>query len=279
MLDIGDLDAELIGGFLADLEAERGKSARTRNTRLSAIRSFFKYVSVNEPQWLHHCQRILYLPPKRYVKKVIDFLDAKEILALLDAPDTNTWHGCRDRIILLLTLQTGLRVSELINLTLNDLEFGPSPAVHCLGKGRKERTTPLRKDTVHALRLWLRQRNDPIVDTLFVSQRQQPLSLDAIERIVHRHVNEAALKCPSLSHKNITPHTLRHTCAMQLLQNGVDTTVIALWLWHESIETTQMYLHADMQLKENAIAKTTATDVPKGRYNPPDEILAFLEAL
>jgi site-specific recombinase XerD len=278
-LQVTDIDAELVGQFLADIESTRGNSARSRNARLSAIRSFFKYVAVNEPQLLHHCQRILAMPPKRHEKRAIDYLLRAEIEALIAAPDLSSWHGRRDRALLALALQTGLRVSELIGLSRGDIVLGAGAHVRCMGKGRKERATPIRKDSVKMLRDWLTERGGAETDPVFVSNRNQRLSRDAVEQIVRRHVQAASVRCPSLKKKRVTPHVLRHSAAMQLLQNGVDRTVIALWLGHESVETTQMYIHADIQVKEKAMARTRPIEAPPGRYQPGDKLLAFLEAL
>lgn len=278
-LRISDIDADLVGDFLTFVEAKRGNGARSRNTRLSAIHSFFKYVAGNEPQLLHHCQQVLAMPSKRYEKRTIDFLTRAEIEALIGAADPTTRSGRRDRMLLLLGLQTGLRVSELINLTCGDVVLGAGAHVRCMGKGRKERTTPLRKDCVEALGVWLAERGGATSEPLFMSNRADRLSRDAVERIVHKHVELAAQTCPTLRGKRVTPHVLRHSAAMQLLQNGVDRTVIALWLGHESIESTQMYVHADIELKEKAMARTQALAVLPGRYRPSDELLAFLEGL
>lgn len=278
-LQVVDIDADLIGLFLADIESTRGNSARSRNTRLSAVRSFFKYVAVNEPQLLHHCQRVLAMPAKRHEKRAIDYLTRAEIEALIQAPDLSTWHGRRDRALLALALQTGLRVSELISLSCGDIVLGTSAHVRCMCKGRKERATPIRKDSAKVLRDWLAERRGAATDPVFVSNRNHRLSRDAVEQIVRTHVIVAAGKCLSLKKKRVTPHVLRHSAAMQLLQNGVDRTVIALWLGHESVETTQMYIHADIQLKEKAMARTRPVKAPPGRYRPDDKLLAFLEAL
>ena len=278
-LQVVDIDADLVGQFLSEIERSRGNSARSRNTRLSAIRSFFKYVAVSEPQLLHHCQRILAMPSKRHEKRVIDYLSRAEIEALIDAPDLSTWYGRRDRALLALALQTGLRVSELISLSCGDIVFGTGAHVRCMGKGRKERATPMRKDSVRVLRDWLTERGGAGIDPVFISNRNERLSRDAVEQIVYKHVLMASRKCPSVKKKRITPHVLRHSAAMQLLQNGVDRTVIALWLGHESVETTQMYIHADIQLKEKAMARTRSVKLPPGRYRPDDKLLAFLEAL
>jgi len=278
-LNVIDVDAELIGQFLTEIESKRGNSARSRNTRLSAIRSFFKYVAGNEPQLLHHCQRVLAMPAKRHEKRAIDYLSRDEIEAVIAAPDLTTWHGRRDRALLVLALQTGLRVSELINLNCGDILLGAGAHVRCIGKGRKERATPIRKDSLRVLRDWLAERAAAEDDPVFTSNRDARLSRDAVEQIVRKHVRTAADQCPTLKKKRVTPHVLRHSAAMQLLQNGVDRTVIALWLGHESVETTQMYIHADIQLKEKAMAKTRPVKAPPGRYRPDDKLLAFLEAL
>jgi integrase/recombinase XerD len=278
-LQIADIDADLVGDFLTFVETRRGNGARSRNTRLSAIRSFFAYVAVNEPQLLHHCQKVLAMPSKRYEKRTIDYLTHAEIEALIRAAVPTSRSGRRDRMLLLLALQTGLRVSELINLTCGDVALGTGAHVRCIGKGRKERSTPLRKDCVEALRVWLRERSGADNEPLFVSNRGDRLSRDAVERIVRKYVERASVTCSTLKGKRVTPHVLRHSAAMQLLQNGVDRTVIALWLGHESAESTQMYVHADIQIKEQAMAKTQPIAISLGRYRPSDDLLAFLERL
>lgn len=278
-LQIADLDAELIGDFLCDSEGRRGNGARTRNARLAAIRSFFRYVAINEPQLLHHCQRILAMPAKRFEKRTIDYLTRPEIEAVIAAPDPSTWYGRRDRTLLLLALQTGLRVSELIDLNCADAVLGTGAHVRCMGKGRKERVTPLRTDCVTALRAWLAERGSVAPEPLFITNRGQRLSRDAVERLVRKHAASAAETCASLVGKHVSPHVLRHSAAMQLLLNGVDRTVIALWLGHESVETTQIYVHADIAMKEEAMARTVPVDVKPSRYRPDDQLLAFLEGL
>ncbi len=278
-LQVADINAELVGRFLSFLETGRGNRARSRNVRLAAIRSFFKYVAINEPQLLHHCQRIITIPSKRYEKRTIDYLNQDEIEALTAAPDTSTWIGRRDYNLLLLTVQTGLRVSELTSLTCGDVVLGTGAHIRCMGKGRRERATPLRKDCKAALHTWLGECSGDQSKPLFVSNRGDRLSRDAVERIVRKYVALASRKCPTLKGKCVTPHVLRHTAAMQLLQNGVDRTVIALWLGHESVETTDIYVHADIKMKEKAMAKTKPLASPSGRYRPSDKLLAFLEAL
>jgi integrase/recombinase XerD len=278
-LQVVDLDASLVGDFLTFLETNRGNGARSRNTRLSAIHSFFKYVASNEPQLLHHCQQVLAMPSKRHEKRTIDFLTRAEIEALIEATDKTTPYGRRDRMLLMLDVQTGLRVSELISLNCGDVALGTGAHVRCMGKGRKERSTPLRKDCVEALRRWLSERRGDDREPLFISNRGARFSRDAVERIVRKYVALASLSCPTLKGKRVTPHVLRHSAAMQLLQNGVDRTVIALWLGHETVESTQMYVHADIELKEKAMAKTQPLAASLGRYRPKDELLAFLEGL
>jgi site-specific recombinase XerD len=221
----------------------------------------------------------LAIPTKRFQRTAIEFLTRPEIEALLNAPDPATWIGRRDRTLLLLAAQTGLRVSELVGLCCGDVVLGHGAYVHCLGKGRKARCTPLRKDAVRAMHEWLRERAGASSDPLFPNQSGGVLSRDSIEHIVRKYVGAAAKHCPSLQHKRISPHVLRHSAAMDLLQHGVDSVVIALWLGHESVETTQVYLHADMQMKEKALERSSPANVLIGRYQPDDALLSFLEGL
>jgi site-specific recombinase XerD len=278
-LAIADLDAAFLGEFLDHLERDRGNSARSRNARLAALRAFFRFVALTEPCHALHCQRILAIPSKRFERGIVGFLSDKEIDALLDAPNTVSWLGRRDRALLLVAVQTGLRVSELSALRRQDVTFGAGAHVRCLGKGRKLRCTPLRADVAKILKAWLLERLPGPEEPVFATTRGGRMSEDAVERLVAKHVATARKGCPSLHKKRVTPHTLRHTAAMQLLQKGVDRSVIALWLGHESIETTQMYLHADLQLKEKALARTTSSKQVPGRYRPSDELLSFLEGL
>lgn len=278
-LTLDDLTVPFIGDFLDSLETGRKNSARTRNIRLAAIHSFFRYVALEEPTQALLCQRILAIPAKRHQRRPIEFLHREEIDALLDATDTSTWIGRRDRTMLLLAVQTGLRVSELVGLRCEDIFLGTGAHVHCLGKGRKERCTPLRAETAKMLDAWLRQRHGQPEDPLFLSIRGGKLSRDAIERLLRKYAAAAARACASLKRKNVSPHVLRHAAAMDLLQHGVDRSVIALWLGHESVETTQMYLHADMRLKEQALSRTKPLDARPGRFRPNDKLLGFLESL
>ncbi len=278
-LFLTDLDTSFVGDFLDHLEKDRRNGARSRNTRLAAIHSFFHYLSFQEPAHADQCRRILAIPSKRYERRLIEYLTAEEIDALLAAPDRTTWIGRRDRALLLVGIQTGLRVSELIGLRRSDIILGTGAHVRCEGKGRKERCTPLRREAVELLTQWLRECPAEPATPAFPSSRGGPLSRDAVERLVARHQRSAERHCPSLKRKRVTPHVLRHTAAMQLLRHGIDRSVIALWLGHESVETTQMYLHADLRLKEEALSKVTPLDVPPGRFRPDDELLAFLEGL
>jgi integrase/recombinase XerD len=278
-LRIDDIDAALIGDFLTHVEKVRRNSARSRNTRLAAIRSFYRYVAMNEPEHALHCQRILAMPNKRYVRRTVDFIDRTEMEVLLSAPDRSTWIGRRDRAILLLALQTGLRVSELINLNCRDVALGTGAHIRCEGKGRKQRSTPLRRDTINTIEAWLRERAGDDDEPVFPTIRGDRLSRDAVEHIVRKYTLAASKACASLNRKRVSPHILRHSTAMDLLQNGVDRTVIALWLGHESVETTQIYMHADMRLKEKALARVASTTSRPGRYRPDDALLSFLESL
>ena len=280
-LSVTDIDAELVAGFLSNIEHGRNNSIRTRNVRRSAIRGFFRFAALREPALLLHCQQVLAIPAKRQNKRTVDFLDREESAALLAAPDLSTAIGRRDRTLLLVALQTGLRVSELIGLDVGDvvLDLSCQAHVQCRGKGRKERATPLRSDTVTVLEEWLRERSGAPHEPLFVSNRKQRFSRDGIERIVRKYARLAATACPSLKNKRVSPHTLRHSAAMELLHSGVSFTVIALWLGHESAETTQIYLHADLQIKKQAMDRTRPTNVPGDVYRPGDRLLAFLDSL
>lgn len=278
-LDLGDLDAPLIAAFLAHLESERGNSSRTRNARLAAIHSLYRYAQHRHPEHANDIQRVLAIPPKRTDRALVAFLDQEQIEALIAAPDRSTWTGRRDHALLVLALQTGLRASELTGLDRADIHLASGAHVSCQGKGRKQRITPLTALTAAVLRVWLAERAGQPEEPLFPTRRGGRLSRDGLEHRLAKHLSVAAQHCPSLREKKITLHTLRHTAAMQLLHAGVDTTVIALWLGHERIDTTQIYLHADLALKERALARTTPPNGKPGRYRPPDTLLAFLEAL
>jgi integrase/recombinase XerD len=278
-LRIEDLDAPFIGLFLDNLERTRKNSARTRNARLGAVHSFFRYVALEEPAHALHCQRILAIPNKRYERRPIEFLSREEVDALLAVTNPSTWIGRRDRTLLLVAAQTGLRVSELTRLNCQDVVLGTGAHVRCLGKGRKQRCTPLLPETARMLNAWLRERQVRPEDPVFASMRGARLSRDAVERLIAKYTHLAARTCTALKRKNVSPHVLRHSAAMDLLYHGVDRSVIALWLGHESVETTQMYLHADMRLKEKALSRTQPLGIKLVRYRPNDQLLAFLEGL
>ncbi len=251
---------------------------RSRNVRLAAIHSFFNYVALQEPSAGAVAQHVLAIQSKRCAKKPVDFLTRAESEAVLAAPDQTTWSGRRDRTLLLVALQTGLRVSELIGLRCQDVVLETGAHVRCTGKGRKTRCIPLRKEVVVALRHWLRERNGQLADAVFTNARGQALSRDGVQYILTQQVIKAREMCPSLKTKRVSPHVLRHSTAMDLLQHGVDRSVIALWLGHESMDTTQIYLHANLELKEQALAKTEPFRGRIGRYRPPDQLLAFLQS-
>jgi integrase/recombinase XerD len=278
-LDIDDLQAPLIGAFLDHLEHERGNTIRTRNARLAAIRSLFRYAALRHPEHAATIQRVLAIPSKRHDHALITFLTDPELQALLAAPDQSTWIGRRDHALILLAAQTGLRASELIGLTCADLRLGTGAHVSTLGKGRKQRITPLTKQTITVMRAWTRERDGQPDDPLFATSTGRPLTRDALERRLAKHAAAAAAACPSLAAKTVTPHVLRHTAAMRLLHAGVDTTVIALWLGHEQLQTTRIYLHADLAIKQKALDRTTPPTVKPGRYQPTDRVLAFLDGL
>ena len=278
-LAVADINAAMVGHFLDHLETGRNNSIRSRNARLTAIRSFFADVARNEPELLHHCQQVLAMPHKRHEKRMVEYLDEKEIMALLAAPDLSTGQGRRDRALLLLAVQTGLRVSELTGLKCGDIAVNFPAHVQCRGKGRRQRTTPLRPDTIKVLNAWLEERAADDDQPLFASNRNGSLSRDAVEQLVRKHAVRASQSCPSLKGKRVSPHCLRHTAAMELLRRGVSITVIALWHGHASVETTLKYLHADMTIKEKAMERTRPFDVPKGRYHPSDELIRFLDGM
>jgi site-specific recombinase XerD len=278
-LDFADLDAIVIGDFLAHLETVRGNSVRTRNARLAAIHSFFHFAAFAHPEHAALIQRVLAIPHKRFERALVTFLDRPEVEALLTAPDRTTFIGRRDHTLLLLAVQTGLRLSELTGLRLQDIHLGSGPHLRCFGKGRKERITPLTRQSVTVLQTWLRELDGQPPDLLFPSRLGGRLSSDAVQRLVRNYTAAASCRQSSLNAKTVTPHVLRHTNAMQLLISGVDTSVIALWLGHESVQTTQIYLHADLSLKERALARTAPPLTKPGRYRPPDALLAFLTSL
>lgn len=278
-LDFGDLDASLIGAFLEHLEADRRNSVRTRNNRLAAIHSMFSYAALRHSEHAASIQRVLAIPAKRFERNLVTYLTDQEVDALLAACDKTTWTGRRDHAMLVLTIQTGLRISELVGLTVADLALGVGANVHTVGKGRKERRTPLVPLTIGVLKTWLAERRGAPCDPLFSTTTGRRLSRDAVEHRVAIYVSRASKSCPSMRTKHVSTHTLRHTAAMRLLLSGVDVTVVALWLGHEQISTTSLYVHADMSQKERAIARVTPPDTKPGRYRAPDALLAFLAGL
>lgn len=278
-LTVADLDAPFLGEFLDHLEKERSNSARSRNVRLAAIHSFFRYVALHAPEYSAIAQRVLVMPSKRYQRRPIAYLIEAEIDALLAAPNLKTWIGRRDRALLLLAAQTGMRAAEILGLRCENVVLGSNSYVQCLGKGRKTRNTPLRKDTVSVMRGWLRERQGHPSDPVFPTSKGTALGHNGLRYLLNKHLAAARLRCHTLLKKRVTPHCLRHSLAMSLLRHGVGTSVIALWLGHERVETTSVYLQADMQMKEKALAKTSATAARTPRYHPRDRVLAFLKAL
>jgi integrase/recombinase XerD len=264
---------------LDHLESTRSNAARSRNQRLAAIRSFFRYAAVEAPQHSALIQRVLAIPSKRHTRPLIDFLDRAEIEALLAQPDRSTWIGRRDHTLLLLAAQTGLRLSEITGLKQQDVVMGSGAHVRCEGKGRKERATPLTKTTTAVLKAWIDEHGTDADARLFPSVRGSPLSADAVQHLVRKCVAAARGTCPSLARKRVTPHVLRHTAAMELLQAGVDRSLIAIWLGHESVETTQIYLAADLAMKEEILSRTRPIAAASTRYRPNDRLLAFLQGL
>lgn len=278
-LALENLNAPFVASFLDELESKRANGARSRNIRLAAIRSFFRYAALEAPEHSALIQRVLSIPCKRHTRPLIDFLIRPEIEALLSAPNRQTWIGQRDHAFLLVAVQTGLRLSELTGLRQQDVSLGTGAHVRCLGKGRKERATPLTKPTARIVAAWIERHGRDGSAFLFPSARGGRLSADAGQSLVARHITAARSKCPSLAKKRVTPHVLRHTAAMELLQAGVDRALIAIWLGHESVETTQIYLDANLILKEEILAKTRPIKTPPGRFRPGDRLLNFLKDL
>ncbi len=278
-LVLEDIDAASVVAFLDDLEAKRSITARTRNLRLTAIHSFFRYVAFEAPAHAAQTQRVLAIPAKRFTRTLVPFLSRAEVDALLAVPDLRTWSGRRDRALILLAVQTGLRLSELTGLVPDDLQLGAGAHVRVIGKGRKERCTPLSKSTRAVVTAWMREPAKAAGQPVFPNAQGGRLSAHGVHYLLAKHVAAAAASCSSLTRKRVSPHVLRHTTAMDLLQAGVDRSVIALWLGHESIETTQMYLDADLELKQRVLERTTPPSTRPGRYRPDDKLLDFLNGL
>ncbi|MBA3809208.1 MAG: tyrosine-type recombinase/integrase [Solirubrobacterales bacterium] len=278
-LELTQLDAPTVGAFLEHLETQRGNSARTRNVRLAAVHSFFNYCALRHPEHAALIARVLAIPAKRSEKRIVTFLNPEEVKALLRSPDRTTWAGRRDHALLLTAVQTGLRVSELLALTCGDVQLGTGAHLRTLGKGRKERIAPLTSQTVAVLRVWTRERGGQPADPLFPTRTGTPLTRDAVERRLAKHLHAAQRNCPTLRSKRVSMHVLRHTTAMMLLTAGIDTSTIALWLGHEQERTTHIYLHADLALKQRALDRATPPNGRPGRYRAPDSLLAFLDTL
>lgn len=278
-LALEDIDAPLVAAFLDNLEAIRGVTARTRNLRLTAVHSFFRYASYEAPTHAAQIARVLAIPAKKFDRALVAFLSRAEVDALLAAPDQRTWSGRRDHALMLLAVQTGLRLSELTGLRRDDVHLGMGAHVRVVGKGRKERCTPLSKATRTVLTAWLREPSLAPDQPVFPNARGGSLSSHGVHYLLAKHVAAAGVHCSSLARKRVSPHVLRHTTAMDLLQEGVEQSVIALWLGHESIQTTQIYLDANLELKEKMLAKTAPPDGKPGRFRPDDKLLAFLKGL
>jgi integrase/recombinase XerD len=278
-LELKDISPSLVSDFLDHLEATRGNRARTRNLRLTAVRSFFRFAALEAPDHGGVIQRVLAIPNKRCQRPLIGFLTRPEIEALLAAVDCRAWIGRRDYAFLLVAMQTGLRLSEITAARREDVILGPGAHIHCVGKGRKERGTPLTKVARRVLQAWMKEPWPIESAFLFPSISGGKLSADAVQDLVNKHVAAARMTCPSLVKKRVTPHVLRHTAAMELLQAGVDRSMIALWLGHESVETTQIYLNANLALKEQILAKINPVNGKPGRYRPTDRVLSFLSSL
>jgi site-specific recombinase XerD len=278
-LSFEEIDAPLVVTFLDSLEKQQGLSVRSRNLRLTAIHSFFRYTAFEAPAHSAQIQRVLAIPSKRFTRTLVEFLTRSEVDALLAAPDSHTWSGRRDHAFILVAVQTGLRLSEMTGLKRADLVIGTGADVRVIGKGRKERCTPIAKSTLAVLKAWLREPQRSDSEVLFPSAKGERLSVHGVQYMLNKHRRTASKICPSLKQKRVTVHRLRHTMAMDLLQEGVDRSVIALWLGHESVETTQIYLAATLAMKEKALAKTTPRRGQSGRYRPGDPLLAFLNNL
>lgn len=281
-LSFADLDAPFIVSFLEHLERTRGNTTRSRNTRLAAIHSLYRFAALRAPEQSATFQRVLSIPHKRFIRRQVDYLVASEVHALLDAPDMNQTGGLRDKALLTVAVETGMRVSELTSARIADLSLSVKSGSHlrCEGKGRKERATPLSRETAALLRRWLCERG-PTEKTapLFPNAPGAALSRDGVAHLLRKYTRVAERSCPTLKGKRVTPHVLRHTTAMRLLEAGVDRAVIALWLGHESVETTQIYFHADLGMKRRVLARGPSAGGRFTRYRPSDKLLAFLNNL
>ena len=278
-LSLAQLDAALIAEFLNHLESTRSNGPRSRNARLAALRSFYHYAALEAPQHLGLIQRVLAIPYKRHTRRLVTYLTRPEVTALLQSVDMSTWVGRRNHAMFLVAVQTGLRLSELTGLRQKDAVLSAGPHVHCVGKGRRERCTPLAKPTVAVLKAWIKEQGGDESSFLFPSTRGGRLSPDAVQHALAKHVAAAQGPCPSLANKRVTPHVLRHTAAMELLQAGVGRPLIAIWLGHEVLDSTDVYLDADLPLKEAILAKVNPPQSKPGRYRPDDQLMSYLKAL
>jgi integrase/recombinase XerD len=278
-LSLAQLDAPFLASFLDDLESNRSNGARSRNARLASLRAFYHYAALEAPQHAGLIQRVLAIPYKRVTRRLVSYLTRPEVEAVLGSIDKSTWVGRRNHAMLLLAVQTGLRLSEITGLRQKDAMLGHGAHVRCEGKGRKERCTPLAKPTVSVLKAWVNQQGGDDSCFLFPSRNGGRLSADAVQHALATTVTAAQRKCPSLAKKRVTPHVLRHTAAMELFQAGVDRALIAIWLGHESLDTTQIYLDADLQLKKAVLDKMTPMQNRPGRYRPDDKLLNYLKGL
>lgn len=279
VLTLEDMDCSFIGSFLDHLEHARHNGARSRNARLAAIRSFFRYAAYQLPEHSSLVQRVLTMPSKKYQRTLIEYLTEEEINAILDAPDRHTWSGRRDYALFLVAIQTGLRVSELSGLCGRDVTLGTGAHLRCLGKGRKMRCTPLTRSVAAVLKAWLKEQGNPSSDPLFPNHTGDQISADGVQFILAKHTAVARLQCPSLKTKKVSPHVLRHTAAMNLLHAGADPATIALWLGHENLETVHIYVEADLAMKQKILAKTAASKGSVQRFRPDDALLTFLKGL
>ena len=278
-LSLAQLDAPFIATFLDNLESSRSNGARSRNARLASLRSFYHYAALEAPQHAGLIQRVLAIPYKRLTRRLVTYLTRPEVEALLASVDKSTWVGRRNHAMLLVAVQTGLRLSELTGLRQKDVVLNAGAHVRCEGKGRRERCTPLTKPAVAVLKAWIREQGDDESHFLFPNPDGGRLSADAVQHAVAKHVAAGQRACPSLAKKRVTPHVLRHTAAMELLQAGVERALIAIWLGHEVLDSTQVYLDADLQLKEAILAKINPLQSKPGRYRPDDRLLSYLKGL
>jgi len=274
-----DLSPQCIVDFLGDLEKNRSCAARSRNQRLTAIRSFFQYASFKIPEKSGMIQQVLSIPKKRHDRSLIDFLNQNEIEALLAIPDQNSWIGRRDHLLLSTAIHTGLRLSEITGIRWSNVALGHGAHIKVVGKGRKERAIPLSKQLAAQLASWRKSEKAAIGDPVFPTQHGPKMSADAFQRMLSKYVSKARERCPSLRQKRVSPHVLRHSTAMRLLQSGVGQPLIALWLGHESVETTQIYLNADLKMKEKVLAKTAPLKGSYKKFQPSDRLMGFLQGL